>query len=231
MLNMLAVHLMILFLVPSFRNRQEISAGESPAAADGGRMWVQPLVFLRWPQTGLRFGVWTVSADEQHFWSAVWTLADVDLYHVLLTRQEGYRVVSSLRICLLRFAPPTRWPCLREPGDVQPRPPVQDGGEGGGGLLLDPVGRTHAEDLLPDLRRSARAGKYLARRLRLQIGPQTPHAGQVPAAMRSISLPPALGNGGEPVLCLGVWFLVFLPSPDKNSFLWPAAGTSIRDAC
>lgn len=35
-----------------------------------------------------------VLVDEQHFWSALWTVADADLYHVLLTRQEGYRVVS-----------------------------------------------------------------------------------------------------------------------------------------
>lgn len=39
--------------------------------------------------------LWTVSVDEQHFYSALWTVADVDLFHVLLTRQEGYKVVSG----------------------------------------------------------------------------------------------------------------------------------------
>lgn len=40
------------------------------------------------------------------------------------------------------------WMCLCEPGDGESRAFVQNSGESSGGLLLDPVGRTHTKTLL-----------------------------------------------------------------------------------
>lgn len=102
-------------------------------------------------------------------------------------------IMSSCSTFHKEFSMSSIWTCLCEPGDGESRSFVQNSRESSGGLLLGPVGRTHAKTLLSHARCGTRTGMSrgtaVLEYIHDQAGwitKQMSAVGQVPAAMCSV---------------------------------------------